>query len=146
MYMVKICIYTDGDYSYKDFEFHIKDDNPHWFYFEERKDAVKSIINFMHSLRNSFSSSKSFVDHVRDYFFYLDDKIELITSKIPTFYIEKDLGNQSFMLGLLEVDKVSLQNKSYTYEWKDPIFDFSDYDLMEDINWESMERELNNII
>lgn len=56
MFLVKICIYTDGDFGYEDPEFNMKDDEEKTFYFENREDAVNALIRSFHNLKKIFTA------------------------------------------------------------------------------------------
>ena len=45
----------------------------------------------------------------------MDDRIELVCKKIPTFTIEESFGNQFIIYELLEVEKIKMDNGCYFY-------------------------------
>lgn len=135
MYGLRIYINTDGDFSYIDKEFG-NDNNERVFYFENRNDAVESLINSFHSLRNSLNTyDREIIDKWVKLF---DDNIELICEKIPTFKIGKDFGNQEINYELFKCEKI--EKGSYYYYLENFIdIDFSDY-LEETINWDYLNK------
>lgn len=69
----------------------------------------------------------------------MDNRVELIARKIPTFTIEKDFGNQSLLYELLKTEKVQMKNGSYFFNSSVPDVNFSLYEE-ETLRWD----ELNN--
>ena len=135
MFAVRVCIYTDGDFGYEEPEFNTKSDEEKTFYFETREDAVGALIRSFHNLKNSLRSCGR--EHIKRWIDSMDNRIELISKKIPTFVIEKDFGNQSLLYELLEVKKVEMSNGSYCYDSSEPDIDFSWYEE-ETIRWDEL--------
>lgn len=135
MYGLRIYIDTDGDFSYVDKEFG-NDDNERVFYFENRNDAVKSLINSFHSLRNSLNTY--WIYNIDKWVKLFDDNIELICEKIPTFRIRKDFGNQEINYELFECKKIE-KDKYYYYDEYFIDVDFSEY-LTETIDWDYLNK------
>lgn len=67
----------------------------------------------------------------------MDNRVELIARKIPTFTIEKDFGNQSLLYELLKTEKVKMENESYYYSSSEPDVNFSQYEE-ETIRWDEL--------
>lgn len=135
MFAVRICIYTDDDFGYEEPEFNLKNDEEKTFYFENRKDAADALVRSFHNLKNSLRPCGR--DHIKRWINSMDNRIELIAKKIPTFIIEKDFGNQSILYELLEVNKVKLDNGSCCYNQFDSEIDFSWYEP-EEIRWDEL--------
>ena len=135
MFAVKICVCTDGDFGYEEPEFNPKDDEEKIFYFENRKDAANALIRSFHSLKNSLRPCGR--DYIKGWIDSMDNRVELIANKIPTFTIEKDFGNQSILYELLEVNKVELDNGSYCYNSSNPDVNFSWYE-QDAIRWDEL--------
>lgn len=140
MYSVRVCIYTDEDFGYDDPEFNIKDDEEKIFYFDNREDAINAIIQSFHNVKKSLRSYDR--DYIKRWIDSMDNRIELICSKIHTFVIEKDFGNQSLLYELLEVQKVEMDNGSYFYDSKEPEINFSWYEE-ETIRWDELKNYPN---
>lgn len=140
MYSVTIYICTDGDFGYEEPEFNIKDDEEKTFYFESRDDAVKALVRSFHNLKNSLRPCGR--DYIKRWINSMDNRIELITNKIPTFIIEKDFGNQSLLYELLETQKVEMDNGSYFYDSKIPEINFAWYEE-ETIKWDELKNYPN---
>lgn len=138
MYVVKICIYTDGDFGYDEPEFNARNDEVRKFYFENRNNAAVSLAKSIHNLKSSFRSSKR-CNHVKEFLDFLDEKIDLIIKKIPEFYIHQYLGNQELTFALLKVDKEERENGCFSYVENYPYLDFSWYDIENDVNWDALE-------
>lgn len=135
MFAVKVCIYTDGDFGYEDTEFNTKNDEEKTFYFETRKEAAEALVRSFHNLKNSLRPCDR--DYIKGWIDSMDNRIELIAKKFPTFIIEKDFGNQSLLYALLEVQKVEMSNGSYYYNSSEPDIDFSWYEE-EMIKWDEV--------
>lgn len=135
MFAVRICIYTDGDFGYEEPEFDVKSDEEKTFYFETRKDAVGALVRSFHNLKNYCRPCGR--DNIKRWIDSMDNRIELIVKKIPSFIIEKDFGNQSILYELLEVEKVEMNNGSYCYNSSSPHIDFSWYEE-ETIRWDEL--------
>lgn len=135
MYGLRIYIDTDGAFSYIDTEFG-NDDNERVFYFENRNDAVESLINSFHSLRNSLNTYGR--ENVDKWVKLFDDNIELICEKIPTFKIGKDFGNQEINYELFKCEKIK-KDKYYYYNECFIDVDFSEY-LTETIDWDYLNK------
>lgn len=135
MYAVKICIYTDGDFGYEEPEFDMKDDEEKIFHFENRKDAVNALVRSFHNLKNSLRPCGR--EHIKKWIDSMDNRIELIAKKIPTFTIRKDFGNQFLLYEIVESNKVELDNGSYCYNFSNPDINFSWY-KEETIRWDEL--------
>lgn len=135
MYAVRICIYTDGDFGYEEPEFNIKDDEEKIFYFDNRKEAVNALVRSFHNLKNSLRPCGR--DNIKRWIDSMDNRIELIAKKIPTFTIEKDFGNQSLLYEIIEANKVEVENGSYCYNFLNPDINFSWY-VEETIRWDEL--------
>lgn len=135
MYAVRICIYTDGDFGYEEPEFNIKDDEEKIFYFDNRKEAVNALVRSFHNLKNSLRPCGR--DNIKRWIDSMDNRIELIAKKIPTFTIEKDFGNQSLLYEIIEANKVEVENGSYCYNFSNPDINFSWY-VEETIRWDKL--------
>lgn len=135
MYAVKIDIYTDDDFGYEDPEFNLSGEEDKIFYFDCRKEAVNALVNSFHNFNNSIRVHNR--EHIKRWVNSMDNRIGLISKKIPTFSIKKDFGNQSILYELLEVNKVELNNGSYYYDAKEPEVDFSWYEE-ETIRWDEL--------
>ncbi len=135
MYAVRICIYTDGDFGYEEPEFNIKDDEEKIFYFDNRKEAVNALVRSFHNLKNSLRPCGR--DNIKRWIDSMDNRIELIAKKIPTFTIEKDFGNQSLLYEIIEANKVEVENGSYCYNFSNPDINFSWY-VEETIRWDEL--------
>lgn len=135
MYAVRICIYTDGDFGYEEPEFNIKDDEEKIFYFDNRKEAVNALVRSFHNLKNSLRPCGR--DNIKKWIDSMDNRIELIAKKIPTFTIEKDFGNQSLLYEIIEANKVEVENGSYCYNFSNPDINFSWY-VEETIRWDEL--------
>lgn len=135
MFAVRVCIYTDGDFGYEEPEFNTEGDEEKTFYFETREDAVDALIRSFHNLKNSLRPYGR--ENIKRWIDSMDNRIELIAKKIPTFVIEKDFGNQSILYELLEVKKVEMSNGSYCYDSSEPDIDFSWY-KEETIRWDEL--------
>lgn len=135
MFSVRVCIYTDGDFGYEEPEFNTKGDEEKTFYFETREDAVGALIRSFHNLKNSLRPCGR--EHIKRWIDSMNNRIELISKKIPTFTIEKVFGNQSLLYELLEVEKVEMNNGSYCYDSSEPDINFSWY-KEETIRWDEL--------
>ena len=135
MFAVRICIYTDGDFGYEEPEFNIKSDEDKTFYFKNREEAVGALIRSFHNLKINLRPCGR--EHIKRLIDSMDSRIELIAKKIPTFAIDKDFGNQSLMYQLLEVERVEMDNGSYSYNFSEPEIDFSWYEE-EMIRWDEL--------
>lgn len=135
MFAVTICIYTDGDFGYEEPEFNVKGEEEKTFYFENRKEATNAIIRSFHNLKNSLRPCGR--DNIKRWIDSMDNRIELITRKIPTFRIDKDFGNQSILYELCEVEKRELHNGSFCYDYNHVDIDFSWYEE-EMIRWDEV--------
>lgn len=135
MFAVTICIYTDGDFGYEEPEFNIEGEEEKTFYFENRKEATNAIIRSFHNLKKSLRPCGR--DNIKRWIDSMDNRIELITRKIPTFRIDKDFGNQSILYELCEVKKRELHNGSFCYDSNDVDIDFSWYGE-EMIRWDEV--------
>lgn len=135
MFAVRICIYTDGDFGYEEPEFNTRGNEEKTFYFETRENAIGALIRSFHNLKNSLRPCGN--EHIKRWIDSMDSRIELIAKKIPTFAIDKDFGNQSLMYQLLEVERVEMDNGSYSYNFSEPEIDFSWYEE-EMIRWDEL--------
>lgn len=135
MFLVKVCIYTDGDFGYEESEFNVEPDEEKIFYFENRKDAANALVRSFHNLKNSLRPCGR--DYIKKWIDSMDNRIELISRKFSTFSINKDFGNQSILHELLEANKVELNNGSYCYNSSNPDIDFSWYEE-ETIRWDEL--------
>lgn len=135
MFVVKVCIYTDGDFGYEDPEFNTKDDEKKIFYFENRNEAANALVRSFHNLKKSLRPCGR--EHIKRWIDSMDNRIELIAKKIPTFVVEKCFGNQSLLYELLETEKVKIENGSYCYNFFNPIINFSWYEE-ETIRWDEL--------
>lgn len=135
MYGLRIYIDTDDDFNYIDKEFG-KFDEERVFYFENRSDAVKYLINSFHSLRNSLNTYGR--DNIDKWVKLFDNNIELICEKIPTFKIGKDFGNQEINYELFKCKKIE-KDKYYYYDEYFIDVDFSEY-LTETIDWDYLNK------
>ena len=96
MFKVNIRINTDGDFSYNETEFGLKDfDDEQTFYFENREDAVNALIRSYHSLRESLKDC-TFTEISR-WVAEIDDHLELLCKKFYIFEINKSFGNINFI-------------------------------------------------
>ena len=135
MFLVKVCICTDGDFGYEELEFNMKDDEEKIFYFENREDAVNAFIRSFHNLKKNLRPCRR--DNIKRWIDSMDNRVELIARKIPTFTIEKDFGNQSLLYELLKTEKVKMENESYYYSSSEPDINFSQYEE-ETIRWDEL--------
>ena len=135
MFLVKVCICTDGDFGYEEPEFNMKNDEEKIFYFENREDAVNAFIRSFHNLKKYLRPCGR--DNIKRWIDSMDNRVELIARKIPTFAIEKDFGNQSLLYKLLKTEKVQMKNGSYFFDSSDPDVDFSWYEE-ETIRWDEL--------
>lgn len=138
-----MCIRTDGDFSFSEPEpeFGLVGDEEGEFFFETREDAVNAIVK-------SFHYVAKFLNHhcpesLKELMCCVDERIELICRKIPTFTIDEDLGNHGFTYELLQTEKILLKNGSYRYECTSPAVDFTDYHGLEELDLSGLEELLD---
>lgn len=135
MFLVRVCIYTDGDFGYEDPEFQVKDEEEGIFYFKTREDAANALIRSFHNLKKSLRPCGR--DNIKRWIDSMDNRVELIARKVPTFIIEKDFGNQSLFYELREVEKVEMENGGYCFNLLSPDINFSWYEE-EIIRWDEL--------
>ena len=122
MFKVNIRINTDGDFSYNETEFGLKDfDDEQTFYFENREDALNALIRSYHSLRESLKDC-TFTEISR-WVAKIDDRLELLCKEFYTFGINKSFGNYDINYELIETEKINMDNGSYAY--KDKLSEFN---------------------
>lgn len=134
MFVVNAHVENDGDFRFIDSEFHEKDNGACTYYFESRQDAVNAIIKSFHNVCNTLDSKCP--HYVKSYVEFIDDKIELIAAKAPTFSIQKALGNYAVVYELLEADKIYNANGSYYYEACTPSIYIGE--LYNKIDWDKL--------
>lgn len=137
MFLVKVCICSDGDFGYEEPEFNMKDDEEKIFYFENREDAVNAFISSFHNLKKYLRPCG--MDNIKRWIDSMDNRVELIARKIPTFTIKKDFGNQSLLYELLKTERVQMKNGSYFFNSSVSDVDFSWYEE-ETIRWDELKN------
>ena len=136
MFAVHICIYNDGDFGFDETEFNIKGEEDKTFYFENRDDAVKALINSFHSLRNSLRPCGR--ENIETWIKFIDNNIEIICNNLITFKIYKCFGNQEITYELYEVEKIFNENGSYNYDEKEVEIAFGNFEIDSILLWESI--------
>ena len=135
MFAVKICVHTDGDFSFNDPEFRLKGDKEYTFYFESRKSAAEALVRSFHNLKKSIHIEDR--EYVTEWIDYMDQRIDLIATKIYTFTIDQELGNQEIRYELVEVHRKDMSNGSFFLDEDEVDIDFSWYEE-EDIDWNKL--------
>ena len=137
MFAVKICVHTDGDFSFNDPEFGLKGDKEYTFYFESRKVAAKALVRSFHNLKKSIHIEDR--EYVTDWINYMDQRIDLIAKKVYTFTIDRELGNQEIRYELVKVHRKDMSNGSFFFDEDEVDIDFSWIDE-EKIDWDEVAK------
>lgn len=137
MYALKICLYTDGDFGYKDTEFNMGQEmDTMIFYFEKREDAVEAFLRHFYSVGKSIRGRDT--DDIKQWFADWNERIKLILKKVPTFEMKEGFGNPEILYGLYEVNRKTLSNGSFYFTEKPVGIYLSDY-YNDWIDWEQLE-------
>lgn len=143
MWKIRVYICNDGDFYCEDLEFNTPLEETKEYYFENRNDAIKSLINSFHSVSKTCNVINKGYEEIGKWLRDWDRKIELICQKIESFSVGYSCGNHMIEYELSKIN-VEKHENYYTYKNDYKNFVYLNHYNVDEICWSDIEN-LKNI-